>query len=505
MVRELWTDILPKYLTFINHIIPVLSELRKTFEEVVYMCPECSKKEISNGIKYEEERQLKITDISVFCPKCGYRKKEEDHIKELFKDPKKLIKRIQRIETWTEIHRGSYLERKEEKRIVRKVSTISEFSFMFRSMIYEIMSDYFIKNSGKMRNVDIKDFIIKSFDESIDALNILEYITNTIGDKKSDFKRVKVNFDQKNFKNTYLYRLVKFIEEIVFSRGKNFGENYEKLIKNSPKYYECQRHIIMPHTSYREKVEDPDLFIIPGLTKKLYQIINNITSLFNLEPDYGEYPEKPEYELPMIKKTDVFLPYIESIANEEADSIESIAERFGLRLIYLVPEKEEFLYIAPTHEFIDILINNDFLDKVKQSDGKIRLIPQFSNETLVMHYLALSSHRRGYLSKELINWIAMNFAFIIYRGVLKWKLTDGNIFYELFKDFQTSEKILPFLMKLICFPNYLGIDKMKIRDSPQYRKEIFNFIGAQIDNLKDFIQEIEIFCKNFKITNYTVN
>jgi hypothetical protein len=38
---------------------------------------------------------------------------------------------------------------------------------------------------------------------------------------------------------------------------------------------------------------------------------------------------------------------------------------------------------------------------------------------------------------------------------------------------------------------------MKIRDSIQYRKEIFNFIGSQIDNLKEFINEIAEFCKKF--------
>ena len=91
----------------------------------------------------------------------------------------------------------------------------------------------------------------------------------------------------------------------------------------------------------------------------------------------------------------------------------------------------------------------------------------------------------------------MNFAFLIYMGILKWKLSDQNIFYPIFKDLQTNEKILPYLMKLICFPNYLGLDKMKIRDSPQYRKEIFNFIGSQIDNLKDFINEIAEYCEKF--------
>ena len=97
----------------------------------------------------------------------------------------------------------------------------------------------------------------------------------------------------------------------------------------------------------------------------------------------------------------------------------------------------------------------------------------------------------------------MNFAFLIYMGILRWKLSDENIFYPLFKDLQTNEKVLPYLMKLLCFPNYLSLDKMKIRDSPQYRKEIFNFIGAQIDNLKDLINEIASYCE--KIENMRKN
>ena len=50
-------------------------------------------------------------------------------------------------------------------------------------------------------------------------------------------------------------------------------------------------------------------------------------------------------------------------------------------------------------------------------------------------------------------------------------------------------------MKLTCFPKYLALDKMKIRDSHQYRKEIFNFIGSQIDNLKVLIIEIANYCE----------
>ncbi|MFX1353367.1 MAG: hypothetical protein ACFFGP_05350 [Promethearchaeota archaeon] len=193
----------------------------------------------------------------------------------------------------------------------------------------------------------------------------------------------------------------------------------------------------------------------------------------------------------MILKVDVFLPYIDSIASAEEEAIQSIVERIGLRLI-------DNLFLAPNEDLVNILIDNNFLRENKQSDGILRLYPQFSNETLFLYYLAFASQRRGFLSKELINWISMNFAFLIYMGILKWKLSDENIFYPIFKDLQTNEKVLPYLMKLICFPNYLGLDKMKIRDSPQYRKEIFNFMGAEIDNLKNLISEIAEYCEKFE-------
>jgi len=369
------------------------------------------------------------------------------------------------------------IRQEEEKRNVRKVRALSEFSAMYRSNVYEIIKDFIIKYREKISTIDIKDYIIEFLYESVQALNVLQHITNP---------------DQANLQDTYLYSLVKFIEEILFPRGKNIEVIYENLLKKSPEYYECQRHILQPHTYYRDKLENPDFFVIPGISPKVYQIINNITSLFNLDPNFGPYPERENYEIPMILKNDVFLPYIDSVANPEEEAFESIAERIGFRVL-------DDIFLAPKQEFIDLLFKNNFLRESKQSDGTIRYIPQFSNETLILYYLAFASMRRGFLSKELVNWIAMNFAFLTYMGILKWKLSDENIFYAIFKDLQTNEKVLPYLMKLICFPNYLGLDKMKIRDSVQYRKEIFNFIGSQIDNLKDLITEIAIYCQKFDI------
>jgi len=413
--REKWTDIFPRYLTFITHMRPILRETRRI-----------------------------IIDL----------------------DPDLLLD--------TEIL--DKIRQEEEKRNIRKVRALSEFSAMYRSNVYEIIKDFIIKYREKIPIIDIKDYIIEFLHESVDTLNVLRHITNP---------------DELNLENTYLYQLVKYIEQKIFPRGANLKIIYEKLLENSPNFYECQRHILQSHTYYREKLESPDFFEIPVMSPKVYQIINNMTSLYNLDPNFGEFPEKENYEIPMILKNDVFLPYIESIANAEEEAIEKVAERIGLRLI-------DGIFLAPQEDFVEILLDNNYLREIKQSDGTIRLLPQFSNETLIIYYLAFASQRRGFLSKELVNWISMNFAFLIYMGILKWKLSDENIFYAIFKDLQTNEKILPYLMKLICFPNYIGVDKMKIRDSIQYRKEIFNFIGSQIDNLKEFIDDIATFCTKFE-------
>ncbi len=416
--REKWTDILPRYLTFISHMRPILRETRRI-----------------------------IIDLDA----------------DLLLDTEVLDK----------------IRQEEEKRNIRKVRALSEFSAMYRSNVYDIIKDFIIKYRDNIPIIDIKDYILDFLHESVGALNVLRHITNP---------------DELNLENTYLYQLVQFIESKLFPRGATLKIIYNKLIQESIYFYECQRHILQPHTFYREKLENPDNFEIPGVSPKVYQIINNITSLYNLDPNFGEFPERENYEIPMILKNDIFLPYVDSIANPEEEAIEKIAERIGLRLL-------DGIFLAPQEQFIELLLENKFLRDNKQSDGTIRYYPQFSNETLILYYLAFASQRRGFLSKEFINWISMNFAFLVYMSILKWKLSDENIFYAIFKDLQTNEKVLPYLMKLICFPNYLGLDKMKIRDSVQYRKEIFNFIGSQIDNLKEFINEIANYCEKFEDKN----
>ncbi|KKK43074.1 MAG: hypothetical protein Lokiarch_30030, partial [Candidatus Lokiarchaeum sp. GC14_75] len=354
--REKWTDILPRYLTFISHMRPILRETRR-----------------------------RIIDLDA----------------DLLLDTEILDK----------------IRQEEEKRNIRKVRALSEFSAMYRSKVYEIIKDFIIKYREEIPIFDIKDYIVEFLHESVDALNILQHITNP---------------DEFKLENTYLFQLVKFIEERLFPRGSNLKIIYKKLLEYSPEFYECQRHLLQSHTYYREKLETLDYFEIPGISPKVYQIINNITSLYNLDPNFGVFPEKNNYEIPMILKNDVFLPYIDAIANAEEEAIEKLAERFGLRII-------DGIFLAPKEDFVEIMLENNYLRENKQSDGIMRLLPQFSNETLIIFYLTLASQRRGFLSKELINWVSMNFAFIIYMGILKWKLSDENIFYAIFKDLQTNE------------------------------------------------------------------
>jgi len=371
----------------------------------------------------------------------------------------------------TEILDG--IRQEEEKRNLRKVRALSEFSAMYRSNIYEIMKDFILQFSGTLKPIVIKDYIIDHLYESIEALTVLLHISNP---------------EQQKFDKTLLYRLVKYLEEILFPRGASIDSIYTQLLSKIDRYYECQRHLVQPHTYFREKQEDPDALLIPGMSPMVYKIINNITSLYNLNPNYINFPENLNHDIPVLIKKEIFDPYIHRIANTEHDAIESIAERIGLCI--------EKIFLAPQESTIKLFLTHDFFRTVTQKNGNIKFIPQFSNETLVLYYSAFASKRRGFLSKELVNWIAMNFALLIYMGVLNWKLDDENIFYPIFKDLQTNEKILPYLMKLICFPNYLGMDKMKIKDSVQHRKEIFNFLGSQIDNLKDLIEDVAKLCNS---------
>lgn len=356
----------------------------------------------------------------------------------------------------------------EERRLVKRVRALSEFSAYYRGQIYEIVKNFVGKYSEDLKPIEIKDYLIEFFNESISALETLTEITNP---------------DQNKLKSTNLYILFKYLEDQLLPVGKNFEDIYSKLLNASQKWYECQRHIAMPHTYFRETIDNLDYFEIPGISPKLHQIINNITSLYNLDPNYLECPEDPNIEIPVVLVDEVFEAFVDNVAKAEKEAVEKVCDRLGLRVL-------DGIFIGPKYEFVKVLIAHNYLREKTQSDDKIRLIPQLSNETLILSYLSLMSLRRGFISKELINWIAMTFAFIMYTAILKSVLSNLNIFYPIFTDLKTEEKVIPYMMKLLCFNNYLKMDRMKIRDSVQYRKEIFNFAGSSIDCIKQLILEL---------------
>lgn len=344
----------------------------------------------------------------------------------------------------------------ENKRSLTKVKAVAEFSAAFRSEIFHYVNKYIDEVRTMFSPSDIKDYIIDFFDEAISTADVLVNL---------------VRLDSHEHEDSLLYELTQYLIDIYFPQGNTLAEIYTKLIEKSPKWYEAQRYILKPTTYYKEEIGEME---IPGISPKAYQIINNITSLFNLDPNYIDMPEKPNNVIPAIMNSDIFEPYIDHIAQTEEESIKRICERMELRII-------DDLFIAPTETFLQLAADNNYIKAQQDSDGKTRWVPQFSNETFVLLYLANSSFKRGFLSKELLNWIALNSAFVIFNAVIHHRMSDENIFYGLYLDLKTEEKLLPYLMKLLCFDKYLRMDRMKIRDSPSYRKEIFSGLGSKIE------------------------
>ncbi|MBD3353198.1 MAG: hypothetical protein GF364_17090 [Candidatus Lokiarchaeota archaeon] len=355
--------------------------------------------------------------------------------------------------------------KRENKRSVSKVKAISEFLAMFRTEIFEFIWNYVEETKDYFDLIDIQDYIIDFLIESIKALKTLESITNP---------------DEDDLRKTLLYQSVHIIQEKIFPQGQSLQDIYDKLIDQSISYYEVQRHLLKPAAYYREDLEKSE---IPGFTPNTYKILNQITSLFNLDPNYYEMPEDNAIDIPVILPEQVFDPFIEQIANKERTAITRILKRMELRII-------DGIFIGPTERFLELTEPHNYITRKSVSEDKERIIPQFSNETLVLLYLAKTSYRRGFLSRELINWISSNIAFLIYKGILKVIVSDDNIFYPIFVDLKVEEKILPYLMKLACFENYLRMDRTKIRDSVQYRKQIFNSLGSKNEYIESIIKDI---------------
>ncbi len=200
----------------------------------------------------------------------------------------------------------------EEKRSVGKVKAISEFSAMYRRDIFTRIWDCVEDLRSTTDLEEIRDIIIDDFEDSIEFLNFLSTITSP---------------EQSKYESTPLFLIVQYIQEQIFPRRKTLQEVYNHLIEKSVEYYETQRHLLMPTSSYREKDEG---FESPALSPILYKIINEITSLFNLDPNFLESPKDETIEIPVVLKDEVFLPFIDSVANNELNQSPANIEKNGI-------------------------------------------------------------------------------------------------------------------------------------------------------------------------------
>lgn len=361
----------------------------------------------------------------------------------------------------------------ESKRATKSVKVQEEFSAFFRAEVFETIKK-FIREEGAEADdiVDVKEAILEDLSE----------IQATI-----EFLVKMAPIDEQRAEQSKLHAFVTYLQGLLFPFEPRIRDIIDDLRENVADWYECQRFLLKPQTYYKER---GGLGVVQGVSPILYKVMNNITSLFNLDPNFGPNPATPEEEIPMVKIEEVFEPFLDSLANKYEETIQKIVDQFDFQVVYE-------LFIAPKPSFLEIMQEYNYIVP-RESNGTTRWVPQFSNETLFIMYLAKTSFKRGFLSRELVNWISLNLTYIIYRGVCMAFMKKNNIFYPVLLDNKTLEKTIPYLMKLACFKEFLRVDRNKIRDSPQYRKEIYNFLGSQIpcierlaETIKDQIAESE--------------
>ena len=87
---------------------------------------------------------------------------------------------------------------------------------------------------------------------------------------------------------------------------------------------------------------------IPGLSPKTYQLINNLTALFNLDPNFIDMDanQNQNYVIPTVMISEIFDPFIDNIANAENESIKRISSRLEMQIILGA-------FIGPTERFLD--------------------------------------------------------------------------------------------------------------------------------------------------------
>jgi hypothetical protein len=116
-------------------------------------------------------------------------------------------------------------------------------------------------------------------------------------------------------------------------------------------------------------------------------MINEITSLFNLDPNYIEMPEDNNIDIPVILQENIFESFIDQIANAEESAINRILERLELRLI-------EGIFIGPSKRFLE-LVENLFCFNAISHGFKSSLVDLVVPQRCTPKWRAMLRHGRG--------------------------------------------------------------------------------------------------------------
>ena len=240
---------------------------------------------------------------------------------------------------------------KESKRKVSNVKAIAEFNAYFRNEIFRYIINYIeeVQEEDGFEPLDIRDYLVDFLEEAIKTFDVLLSLAEEDSRKQS---------------GSILSILTDKLMQKLFPKGKSLQNIYDQLIEESTEWYEAQRYILQPTLFFREEISE---MTIPGLSPKMYQIINNLTALFNLDPNFIDMETNPNYVIPAVMVSEVFDPFIDNIANAENESIKRISSRLEMQIILgvFIGPTEKFLDLTLPHKYLYSLQNHKILNMIK--------------------------------------------------------------------------------------------------------------------------------------------
>lgn len=335
----------------------------------------------------------------------------------------------------------------------------SEFTRYYRNRLYNEIILYTVHSEGE-----------DPIEVHINIITYLEELQAAFVDLS------KIATEHRNEAHILL-AAVEFIEERIFPDIRSFEKVFAKL-KDNIEFYEVQRYLLCSREELSFKALSNE---IPALSPHFINIVKMMTTKFNSE--YLSFPTELT-EIPVLEKSLLLNVFVANIGTTEKSVFEDLLRLFGMEI-----ESEELVKFS--EDKMEVLKKHGFMAEVLTEFGP-KTEPRLSNETLFWIFLSNASVRRMSLSRKLINWISGVFAVIIYESILRKNLQEDNFFMRIFTDPYIEEKLIPYLMKLICFEPMLSIDYTQIDDSQVQRKKILELLGDKIeaiDILIDYLTE----------------